>query len=96
MREQFQPDKIVITEFFMASSVKEINALIEAVHPSDIYESTKLVQRPILAYKDTHGGRIQYTRLSGAMPFNSYAEAEAARLQFIHDHCEPKNDDFEL
>ena len=46
MREQFQPDKIVITEFFMASSVKEINALIEAVHPSDIYESTKLASVP--------------------------------------------------
>lgn len=96
MREQFQPDKIVITEFFMASSVEEINALIAAVHPSDIYESTKLVQRPVLAYKETHGGRIRYTRLSGAMPFNSYAEAEAARLQFIHDHCETENEDFEL
>lgn len=28
--------------------------------------------------------------------YENKTEAEAARLQFIHDHCEPKNDDFEL
>lgn len=28
--------------------------------------------------------------------FKTETEAEAARLQFIHDHCEPKDEDFEL
>ena len=28
--------------------------------------------------------------------YKTRAEAEAARLQFIHDHCEPKGEDFEL
>lgn len=46
-----------------------------------------------------HGFRVcrdDYVSNSAIGTYKTRTEAEAARLQFIHDHCEPKNDDFEL
>lgn len=46
-----------------------------------------------------HGFRVcrdDYVSNSAIGTYKTRTEDEAASLQFIHDHCEPKNDDFEL
>lgn len=40
--------------------------------------------------------RDDYVSNSVIGTYKTRTEAEAARLQFIHDHCEPKGEDFEL
>lgn len=48
---------------------------------------------------EMHGFRVcrdDYVSNSVIGTYKTRAEAEAARLQFIHDHCETKNEDFEL
>lgn len=52
--------------------------------PCYLYDGVALCYRGL-------GGEIQCIDI-----FKTETEAEAARLQFIHDHCETKNEDFEL
>lgn len=96
MNKKYRADKVVITEFLRAASVEEIKAFLDTVHSSGLYESMNLVKKPALAYKEINKGRQRYTLLSGAKPFDSYAEAEAARLQFIKDYCIEGKETFEI
>ena len=96
MIEKFQPDKIVITEYFQVCSIIE---LMNNTGTMNFDEYKKFCEQPVLAYEeieyDEDGDEHElYTQLSE--PFNSRTEAEAARLQFIHDHCELPKDNFEL
>ena len=95
MIRKFEPDKIIITEFFRLFLIKESAELIKKM---SYVEFANYIIKPVLAYKeiDEESNIVSYTPLLGTEPFNSYAEAEAARLQFIHDHCELPKDDFEL
>lgn len=55
--------------------------------------------KPCLAYEEINKdfGWTQYIPLLGEEPFDSYAEAEAARLQFIKDYCmEDREENYEL
>ena len=96
MIEKFQPDKIVITEYFRVCPIDE---LMRRTMTMSINEYRKFCRQPVLAYEeimeDEDGDEHElYTQLSE--PFNSRTEAEAARLQFIHDHCELPKDNFDL
>lgn len=96
MIEKFQPDKIVITEYFRVCPITE---LMENTMTMDFDEYENFCEQPVLAYEeieeDEDGDEHElYTQLSE--PFASRTEAEAARLQFIHDHCELPKDNFEL
>lgn len=91
-----QPDRIKIVELIKACSLDEIMEYIRTIDSYD--ELAKFIRRPVLAYEfiDIGDGEKTYRKISGPMPFDSYAEAEAARLQFIHDYCEPQKENFEL
>lgn len=96
MIKDFQPDKIVITEYFQVCSIIE---LINNTRTMNFDEYKKFCEQPVLAYEeieeDEDGDEHElYTQLSE--PFASRTEAEAARLQFIHDHCELPKDNFDL
>ena len=96
MITKFQPDKIVITEYFQVCSIIE---LMNNTRTMNFDEYKKFCEQPVLAYEeieeDEDGDEHElYTQLSE--PFASRTEAEAARLQFIHDHCELPKEDFEL
>lgn len=92
MITKFQPDKIVITKTINISDPYELAKMIQI---RTYYEFSEYIGRPILAYRNINDeGEVQYIKLSE--PFASRAEAEAARLQFIHDHCELPKDNFDL
>lgn len=92
MIKNYQPDKIVITETINISDPYE---LVNMIQIRTYYEFLEYIGRPILAYRNINDeGEVQYIKLSE--PFASRTEAEAARLQFIHDHCELPKEDFEL
>lgn len=93
MIKNLQPDNIVITETI---NVCDPYLLINIIQTRTYYEFSEYIGRPILAYRNINDEEddIQYIKLSE--PFNSYAEAKAARLQFIHDYCEPQKENFEL
>lgn len=93
MIRKFEPNKIVITEFFRVCMTDMAVGLISALSYTEFMD---YVRKPALAYKEINDefDTVNYTLISG--PFDSYTEAEAARLQFIHDHCELPKEDFEL
>lgn len=96
MNREYQADKIVITEYYKACSN---DVAINMIMTCDIDEFLELYDKHVLAYaeirEDKYGNEVvEYTQLSE--PFDSYTEAEAVRLQFIHDHCELPKDNFEL
>lgn len=97
MIKNYQPDKIVITEYFRVCPIDEL--IRRTTIMVSINEYRKFCEQPVLAYEeieeDEDGDEHElYTQLSE--PFASRTEAEAARLQFIHDHCELPKDNFEL
>lgn len=93
MIKNLQPDKIVITEFFRVCMTDMAVKLISELSYTEFMD---YVRKPALAYKRVNDefDTVNYTLLSG--PFASRTEAEAARLQFIHDHCELPKDNFDL
>lgn len=96
MIKNYQPDKIVVTNLENACSNEEYR---EMLCTMDFNEFCDFVTKPVLAYRtvseDEDGDEYELcTQISGT--FDSYAEAEAARLQFIHDHCELPKDNFDL
>lgn len=79
MNKKYQADKVVIVERVQID---------EPIYmPFEEFQS--YITKPCLAYKGVYevSGRVRYIPLLGTKPFDSYAEAEAARLQFIKDYC---------
>lgn len=94
MNKKYQADKVVIVERFMLAVTDD-----ESVYELPPEEFTSYMTKPCLAYEGVFKvtGGVRYIPLLGTEPFDSYVEAEAARLQFIKDYCiENKEEDFIL
>lgn len=93
MNKKYRADKVVIVK----------RACVNCLPDASIYklppdEFINYMNKPCLAYKGVYevSGRVRYIPLLGTKPFDSYAEAEAARLQFIKDYCIENKEDFEI
>lgn len=93
MNKKYQADKVVVIE----------RAYVSCLHDTSIYELPpdefiNYLTKPCLAYEEINEnfGWTQYVPLLGAKPFDSYAEAEAARLQYLYDNGVTDEEDFTL
>ena len=92
MNKKYQADKVVIVKR------TQLCIIDEAIYGLPFEEFQSYITKPCLAYKGVYevSGRTRYIPLLGTKPFDSYAEAEAARLQFIKDYCIGNKEDFEI
>lgn len=92
MNKKYRADKVVI--------VKRVYLCIidESIYELPFEEFQSYMNKPCLAYKGVYEvtGGVRYIPLLGTKPFDSYAEAEAARLQFIKDYCIEEKETFEI
>lgn len=95
MNKKYQDDKVVIVK----------RACVNCVPDASIYklppdEFINYMNKPCLAYEESEENLVWtktwYSPLLGGEPFDSYAEAEAARLQFIKDYCIEEKETFEI
>ena len=92
MNKKYQADKVVIVKRVLLATIDE------SVYLLPFEEFQSYMTKPCLAYKEVYEvtGGVRYIPLLGTKPFDSYAEAEAARLQFIKDYCIEDKEDFEI
>ena len=88
MNKKYQADRVVVIERAYVSGLHDYK-----LPPDEL-------AKPCLAYEEIDENlfwtQTWYSPLLGGEPFDSYAEAEAARLQFIKDYCIEDKEDFEI
>lgn len=95
MNKKYRADKVVIVK----------RACVNCLPDASIYklppdEFINYMNKPRLAYEESEENLVWtktwYSPLLDGEPFDSYAEAEAARLQFLYDHGVTYKEDFTL
>lgn len=93
MNKKYRADKVVIVKRVYLCIIGE-----PPIYELPFEEFQSYMNKPCLAYKGVYEvtGGVRYIPLLGTKPFDSYAEAEAARLQFIKDYCIEGKETFEI
>ena len=93
MNKKYRADKVVIVKRVYLCIIGE-----PSIYELHFEEFQSYMNKPCLAYKGVYEvtGGVRYIPLLGTKPFDSYAEAEAARLQFLYDHEVTDKEDFTL